>query len=129
MNAERATAARFGDYVRGLRLDRHISLREFAKATHSDPGNISRIERGILPAPRDHEILARYARALSLAEGEDAWYRLYDLAASEGGRIPPDLMQRDEVVEILPAFFRTIRGQKPTEDDMRKLLDKLKEQR
>lgn len=129
MNAESATAMCFGDYLRSLRLERHISLRDFAKATQSDPGNISRIERGLLPAPRDRDILGRYARALGLAEGEDVWYRLYDLAASEAGRIPPDLMERDDVVEILPAFFRTIRGQKPTEDDMRKLLDKLKEQR
>jgi len=64
---------------------------------------------------------------VGLKEGDDAWYRLFDLAAAEAGRIPPDLMDREEVVGMLPAFFRTIRGQKPTEDDMKRLLNKLRE--
>lgn len=118
---------RFGAYLRQLRMKARISLRDFAKATGSDPGNISRLERGQLSPPRGRGILSRYAQGVGLQEGDDAWYRLFDLAAAEAGRIPPDLMDRTEVVEMLPAFFRTIRGRKPTEEDMRRLLRKLQD--
>jgi hypothetical protein len=35
-------------------------------------------------------------------------------------------MAEREVVRMLPAFFRTLRGQKPTKEEMRKLADKIK---
>ena len=44
-----------------------------------------------------------------------------------GGMIPQDLMDDAELVKKLPAFFRTLRGQKPTEDELRKVLQKIKE--
>jgi hypothetical protein len=30
------------------------------------------------------------------------------------------------LVQQLPAFFRTLRGQKPTEDDLRRVVEKIK---
>ena len=92
----------------------------------ADPGNISRMERRAIPPPQDREILSRYAKALGLKEGGDEWYLFFDLAAADRGIIPRDLMEDEELVKKLPAFFRTLRGQKPTETEMRKIVEKIK---
>jgi hypothetical protein len=84
------------------------------------------MERQAISPPQDREILSRYATALGLAEGSDDWYLFFDLAAADRGIIPKDIMEDDELVRELPAFFRTLRGQKPTEDEMQRVIDKIK---
>ena len=79
-----------------------------------------------MPPPQDREILSRYATALDVKEGSDEWYLFFDLAAADRGIIPQDIMDDDELVRELPAFFRTLRGQKPTEDEMRRVIEKIK---
>jgi hypothetical protein len=79
-----------------------------------------------MPPPQDEDILARYAHALGVQKGGDDWYRLFDAAATDRGIIPKDLMEDEEVVQMLPAFFRTMRGQKPTEAEMRALVDRIR---
>jgi hypothetical protein len=37
------------------------------------------------------------------------------------------LMDNEALVRQLPAFFRTLRGQKPTEEELRKIVHKIKE--
>ena len=116
----------FGPYFRELRKERRITLREFCQKAKADPGNISKIERGIWPPPQDQEILKRYAKALDIKEGTDEWYRFSDYAFADRGIIPRDLMSDEEVKKMLPVFFRTLRGQKPTENEMRMLIEKIK---
>jgi hypothetical protein len=41
--------------------------------------------------------------------------------------IPHDIMENRELAARLPAFFRTLRGQKPTEKELRKVIEKLKQ--
>ncbi len=84
------------------------------------------MERGAIIPPQDREILTRYAQALDLKEGSDEWYLFFDLAAADHGMIPQDLMDDAEVVKHLPAFFRTLRGQRPTEKELRKIVEKIK---
>ena len=36
-------------------------------------------------------------------------------------------MDDEELVKQLPAFFRTLRGQKPTDEELRKIVHKLSE--
>ena len=79
-----------------------------------------------MPPPQDRDILSRYATALDVKEGSDEWYLFFDLAAADRGIIPQDIMDDDELVKELPAFFRTLRGQKPTEDEMRRVIEKIK---
>ena len=117
----------FASYFKALRVEKRITLRAFCEAAGADPGNISRMERGGMIPPQDRLILTRYAEALGLTEGSDEWYQLFDLAAADRGMIPQDLMDDAELVKKLPAFFRTLRGQKPTEDELRKVLQKIKE--
>ena len=116
----------FGDFFKQLRKKKKITLREFCIQAQADPANISRLERGAMPPPQDKDILERYAKALGIQTGSDDWYTFFDLAAAGRGMIPKYLMSDSEVVKKLPAFFRTLRGQKPTEEEMLKLVDKIK---
>ena len=120
------TATSFGLFLESTRKKARITLREFCRQANADPGNISKIERGIWPPPQDHEILERYATALGLGKGTDDWYKFFDYAAADCGIVPQDLMEDEEVVKMLPVFFRTMRGQKPSETEMKALADKLR---
>jgi transcriptional regulator with XRE-family HTH domain len=116
----------FGDFFKNLRKKKRITLREFCIKASADPANISRLERGAMPPPQDADILERYAKVLGIRSGSNDWYSFFDLAAADRGIIPKDLMAEREVVRMLPAFFRTLRGQKPTKEEMRKLADKIR---
>jgi transcriptional regulator with XRE-family HTH domain len=116
----------FAAFFQALRKQHRITLRAFCEAAAADPGNVSRLERRMIPPPQDREILSRYAKALNLTEGGDEWYLFFDLAAADRGIIPRDIMDDAELVKELPAFFRTLRGQKPTEQEMRKVIEKVR---
>ncbi len=116
----------FASFFQALRKEHRITLRAFCEAAGADPGNISRLERRNIPPPQDREILSRYAKALNLKEGGDEWYLFFDLAAADRGIIPQDIMDDEELVKELPAFFRTLRGQKPTETELRKVIEKIR---
>jgi transcriptional regulator with XRE-family HTH domain len=116
----------FGDYLKSLRRQKRVTLREFCIKAAADPANISRLERGAMPPPQDTEILERYAKALGVKVGTDDWYTFFDLAAADRGIIPKDLMSDHEVVKMLPAFFRTLRGQKISEKKLEKLVELIK---
>jgi transcriptional regulator with XRE-family HTH domain len=116
----------FASFFQALRKERRITLRAFCEAAEADPGNVSRLERRLLPPPQDREILTRYANALRLEEGSESWTLFFDLAAADRGLIPQDIMDDAELVKELPAFFRTLRGQKPTESEMRKAIEKVR---
>ena len=116
----------FGEFFKQKRISLRKTLRQFCVENSLDPGNLSRLERGAMAPPQDAEILERYAKALGIKKGTDDWYAFFDLAATERGIIPKDLMSDQEVVRMLPAFFRTLRGQKPTEEEMKKLAEKIR---
>ena len=100
----------FGPFLKEQRTLKRITLREFCKlANAADPGNISKLERGIWPPPQDREILERYAKALKIEKASDDWFKFFDLAAVDRGIIPQDIMSDAEVVKMLPVFFRTLR--------------------
>lgn len=102
----------FGPLLKGMRIQRRITLREFCRRANADPGNISRMERGIWPPPQDREILERYAKALDLKKGSDDWYLFFDSAAADCGIVPHDIATDNQVAKMLPAFFRSLRARK-----------------
>jgi transcriptional regulator with XRE-family HTH domain len=116
----------FAAFFQALRKQHRITLRAFCESAGADPGNISRLERRAVPPPQDREILSRYAKALNIKEGTDEWYLFFDLAAADRGIIPQDIMEDEQLVRELPAFFRTLRGQKPTADEMRKVIERIR---
>jgi predicted nucleotidyltransferase len=84
------------------------------------------MERGTVPPPKAREILERYAQTLGLKAGTDDWYTFFDLAAVDQGMMPADIMRDQELVQTLPAFFRALRGEKPTRQDMMKTADAIR---
>jgi len=113
----------FGEFVRSMRLKGGISLRQFCLALELDPSNWSKIERGLSTPPKGKTMLARIARALEIAPNSPEWVELHDLAALERGRLPDDILDDEKLVEKLPLFFRTLRGQKPTPAELRRLAE------
>jgi transcriptional regulator with XRE-family HTH domain len=120
----------FGDYFRKKRLIAGKTLRQFCLNNGLDPGNISKIERGILPPPQSREKLSHYAKCLGIVEGSDEWLEFFDIARIDAGRIPEDLLSDKNIVAKLPLVFRTIKGQKLTGEQLEKFareLEKLNE--
>ena len=115
----------FGEYFKERRIESGITLRQFCEKHGLDAGNMSKLERGILPPPKD-EILKRYASYLKLKEGSDDWYEFFDLATTEAGRLPRELVEKD-IMDRMPVLFRTIRGKKLTKKKLDKLIKIIKE--
>ncbi len=116
----------FGDYFKGLRAKRRVTLRAFAREHGFDAGNLSRIERGVLPPP-GREPLELYAEALGLIKGSDEWYHLFDLASAQAGHVPVGISEED-LVEKLPLFFRTLRQQRVDPDAHTTLVELIRKQ-
>ena len=117
----------FGDFVKAQRLALDLSLRRFCQKLELDPSNWSKVERGILPPPKDEVFLERLANLLQIEIGSPKWQELSDLAHVDRGEIPGYVMQDEELVKLLPVFFRTIDSIKPTRQEIIQLLESIKE--
>jgi transcriptional regulator with XRE-family HTH domain len=113
----------FGDFIKQIRTRQRLGLREFCLENGHDPSNWSKIEREVLPPPRDEEALRAWARQLGLIEGTEEWLKFFDYAAVDSGRIPDYVLKDEKLVAQLPVFFRTISGQKPSREDLEKLVE------
>lgn len=116
----------FGEFFKERRIEKGYTLREFCRKFGLDAGNISKLERGMLPPPESPEKLEEYARALDLIKGTDDWYQLFDLAAASKGIIPQELMDNEELVKSLPIIFRTFRSKRVSKKTVEDLIEKLK---
>ncbi len=119
-------ATKFGSMLKRIRLQKNMTLREFCLKKGFDPGNYSRMERGLFPPPESRELLERYAKALGLKPGSDDWLELFDVAAAERGRIPEDIMSDEAVVDKLPVFFRTMRGKQLSPEQLDDLVERIR---
>jgi len=117
----------FGEMVKTARVGKKIGLREFCKLASVDASNWSKIERGLLAAPRDEEKLRRIAEVLGIEEGSPQFEKLMDEAAIAAGIIPKDFLSDKAVLDSLPLFFRTIRSEKPTAEEIEKIIQKIRE--
>jgi transcriptional regulator with XRE-family HTH domain len=113
----------FGSYFKELRTRKGWSLRRFCEANGYDPGNISRLERGVFPPPESPQKMREYAKALALKEGSGEWIEFYDRAAAARGELPADLQADEKLVGHLPLLFRTLRGRKVTPEDLDQLVE------
>ena len=116
----------WGDFVKPKRACNRISLREFCRRIEFDASNWSKIERGISPPPKDEQIIEKIAEVLELKKGSEDYSTLFDLAAL--AFIPKNLMDDEKLLEKLPIFFRTIRGESPTIEELELLIKTLKEE-
>lgn len=111
----------FGIFIKNLRAQKAISLREFCRLTMQDPSNWSKIERDVIPPPKSKLVLNSIATALDLEPGTDSFNTLFDLAAISF--IPKELLEEESILESLPVFFRTVRGEPPTEKELKELIE------
>lgn len=116
----------FGEFIRNLRIEKKLTLREFCRSANIDPSNWSKIERGFSLPPKSKHALQGIAETLNIEEGSEEYNALFDLAAIS--HIPTDLVPNQRVVNKLPVFFRTLRGEKPSLGELEELIKILKEE-
>jgi transcriptional regulator with XRE-family HTH domain len=116
----------FGKFIKERRVERGITLREFCKSLETDASNWSKIERGQLTPPKSDKKLKKIAEILGIPVGSDLWITMKDAAAIDKGNIPSDIRSDKKLVGSLPMFFRTIRSEKPAEEDLDKLIQMIR---
>jgi len=115
-------ATKFGALLKKHRLAQGKTLREFCLVHGFDPGNYSRLERGLFPPPQDRALIEKYATALGLQRGSDQWLELFDAAAIERGQIPVDLLSNKDLVAKLPVLFCAMRNKQISPEKLDKLI-------
>lgn len=117
----------FGEWFKRRRM-KIGTVREFAKLAGLDAAYVSRLENGIILPPRDSTKLRRLGLALGLEEGNEEWQEFLDLVAVAKNELPEDLQDNERAKAILPAFYRTLRNEKLSEDEVRELLKMIKDE-
>ncbi|MDD2478844.1 MAG: helix-turn-helix transcriptional regulator [Victivallaceae bacterium] len=111
------TNKRFNEMLKEQRLLKKLTLREFCRIGGEDPANLSRIERGLRPAPQD-EVIERYAKVLELAGDELRTFK--DMAALSRRELPKDIPE-SALYEKLPALLRAIE-RRPSEEQLQEAI-------
>lgn len=112
----------FGEFIKERRINKGITLREFCKLLEIDASNWSKVERGLLSPPQDEAKLKKIAGILDIEIGSETWKEMKDQAQIDAGIIPKDILSDEETVKSLPMFFRTIRSEKPTPEELDHLI-------
>ena len=117
----------FGEFIKQIRARQRLGLREFCLEHGHDPSNWSKIEREVSPPPKDEETLNKWAKQLGLKLDTDDWHKFHDYAAVDAGRIPDYVLKDEELLGKLPVFFRTLSGNKPSDEELENLIKLLRE--
>ena len=117
---------KFGKLLKELRIKKELSLREICKKTNYDPSNWSKIERGKISPPADEKTLKKWGVILGISKSKKELQKFIDEAKIAQGIIPNDIMSQKNMVECLPAFFRTLRNEKPTKQEIDQLIEMIK---
>jgi transcriptional regulator with XRE-family HTH domain len=117
---------KFGQMLKDLRIKKELSLREVCRETGYDPSNWSKIERGLISPPADETILMKWANILGLSPSSKKIQEFIDEAQVAQGIIPQDVLSRPNAAKCLPAFFRTMRNEKPTKEEIDRLIELLR---
>ena len=116
----------FGEFIKSLRIERDIGLREFCRRLSIDASNWSKVERGVSTPPQDKGKLDRIAEVLNIGKGSRLYNEITDKASIDAGIIPKDILSDQETLSALPMFFRTVRSEKPTPEELEKLIKKIR---
>lgn len=115
---------KFGALLGKLRAENNLSIREICKLVGYDPSNWSKIERGLISPPSEEKTLKLWVKALKI-KGEEI-QKFMDDASIAQGIIPDDILNKTEMLELMPAFFRIIRNKKPTKEELDTLMNLIK---
>ena len=118
---------KFGALMKRMRLSKKMGLRVFADKINEDPGNWCRIEQGRFLPPTDIKVLNKICEVLELTTKEEE--EIFDLAAKESKeKIPADIRSQIQENEIIPILFRTIDKKKLSKEQLKKLIDRIKDE-
>ena len=117
----------FGELFKKLRLRLGLTLRQFCEENGFDPGNISKLERGLLPAPQLERKLRSYTKALSIRPGDDEYIEFFDLAAVSNKNFTIKNIEDQELLNKLPVLFRTLDKEGLTEEKLEKIIEIVKD--
>ena len=70
--------------------------------------------------------MRKIAQVLNIKFGSSLWEEMKDKANIDAGIIPEDIRTDEKVLNSLPLFFRTIRSEKPTPEELDKLIDMIR---
>lgn len=115
---------KFGSLLNDLRTENNLSIREVCKLVSYDPSNWSKIERGLISPPSDDKTLKLWAKMLKVTS--DKIQEFIDDAKIAQGIIPDDILNKAEMLELMPAFFRTVRNKKPNKEEIDRLINLIK---
>lgn len=85
------------------------------------------MERGIMAPPIDLTRLYQITAFLGWKEDGQEFENMVAVAHAERGRIPPAIMSDQKLVRMLPVVFRTITKEPPTEEQLLRLADSIRE--
>ncbi len=134
----------FGDFVRRLRIEQGLSLREFWKRLEIiDVALWSRIERGVAAPPREPFKTWKVAKLLGITPDSDCiteaypgyimdtnWVKFKELSDKAYNNPPGELTPEEvekETLKRLPAFPHKENGERLTEEELRSLVDMVRE--
>lgn len=115
---------KFGSLLGKLRAENNLSIREVCKLVSYDPSNWSKIERGLISPPSEEKTLKSWVKVLKI-KGEEI-QKFMDDASIAQGIIPDDILNKTEMLELMPAFFRTVRNKKPSKEEIDRLVNLIK---
>ncbi len=117
----------FAEMVKKRRAHMRLGLRELCEKCGLDPSNWSKVERGIASPPKDLSIIDKIRRALDYAKNTTEAIALRDNAFIARHEIPADIIKDKQLVAKLPIFFRSVRGDKHTPGELRKLAELIRD--
>ncbi len=115
---------KFGELLKDVRIRNRLTLRQCSADCGVDPSNWSKIERGINPAPKDIAILESWAIFLHLDANERQTF--FDAAALSRHELPQDIAMDTRILQVLPAFFRAVRGNEMDQTKMDQFIQDLR---
>ena len=115
---------KFGSLLNELRTKTNLSIREICKLVNYDPSNWSKIERRLISPPAEEKTLKLWAKELKI--GKNKIQEFMDDAHIAQGIIPADILEKNEMLQLMPAFFRTVRNKKPTKEELDTLINLIK---
>jgi transcriptional regulator with XRE-family HTH domain len=118
----------YGEFIKKRRIGKGVTLREFCKRVGADASNWSKVERGLLSPPQDEEKHKRIAEVLGIELDSKAWAEMRDYANIDAGIIPEDILSDEKVIKSLPVFFRTLRSDKPTSEELDELISMIRKE-
>jgi len=108
----------FGAFVKQMRIKMDFTLRRFCTEFGYDHQTHSKMERGFASPPATDKGLSRLAKDLCLWDGSEERKQLFSLAEECNGKLPPVGLSDDELMKQLPLVFRTVNGERLSEDKL-----------